>query len=262
MKPEARTKHSAPDGSLLARGIYDAGFVQKLFDEMSSTYERVNLLSSFGFSRRWREELVGRADIRPGMIVCDLMCGAGECWGPIDARLAGGRLLALDFSDGMLRAARKRRRRLSKLSVTLLREDALRNTMREGCVDRIVCGFGIKTLSEEQREAFASEVSRLLKPGGRFSLVEVSVPRARALRGLYMFYLKRVIPIIGRLLLGNPENYRMLGVYTERFEDCRAMRDALARGGLQASYHDYFFGCASGVSGIKPRAGTQDHRSL
>jgi ubiquinone/menaquinone biosynthesis C-methylase UbiE len=65
-------------------------------------------------------------------------------------------------------------------------------------------------------------------------------------------YLKHIIPIIGWVLLGNPENYRMLGVYTEQFGDCRSMRNALARNGLRATYHEYFFGCASGVSGIKP----------
>jgi demethylmenaquinone methyltransferase/2-methoxy-6-polyprenyl-1,4-benzoquinol methylase len=67
-----------------------------------------------------------------------------------------------------------------------------------------------------------------------------------------MLYLKHIIPIIGWVLLGNPENYRMLGVYTEQFGDCRSMRNALVRNGLRTTYHEYFFGCASGVSGIKP----------
>ena len=67
-----------------------------------------------------------------------------------------------------------------------------------------------------------------------------------------MFYLKHVIPIIGWVLLGNPENYRMLGVYTGQFGDCRRMRDTLVRKGLQATYHEYFLSCASGVSGSKP----------
>ncbi len=66
-----------------------------------------------------------------------------------------------------------------------------------------------------------------------------------------MFYLKEIIPLLGRLLLGNPENYRMLGLYTEKFRDCRTMRDLLARHGLRTTYHDYFFGCASGVSGVR-----------
>ena len=238
-------KHRAPD-------IYDAGFVERLFDEMSGTYERVNYLSSFGFSRRWREQFVGEASIGPGMTVCDLMCGVGECWEAVSAHLAGGCLVALDFSGGMLRLAEHRRAHLPDLDVTLRREDALASSLGDGYADRIVCGFGVKTLSDEQKEVFASEVARLLRPGGAFSLVEVSVPRGWWLKGLYMLYLKHIIPIIGWVLLGNPENYRMLGVYTEQFGDCRSMRNVLVRNGLRTTYHEYFFGCASGVSGIKP----------
>jgi len=160
--------------------------------------------------------------------------------------------VALDFCGGMLRLSGRRRAGLPGIDVTLRREDALASSLEDGCADRIVCGFGVKTLSDEQREVFASEVARLLRPGGAFSLVEVSVPRGWWLKGPYMLYLKHAIPIIGWVLLGNPENYRMLGVYTEQFGDCRSMRDALVRNGLQAKYHEYFFGCASGVSGSKP----------
>jgi ubiquinone/menaquinone biosynthesis methyltransferase len=238
-------KNRAPD-------IYDAGFVERLFDEMAETYERVNYLSSFGFSKRWRGQFVSEASIGSGMTVCDLMCGVGECWEAVSARLTGGHLVALDFSDGMLRLAERRRAHLPDIDITLRQEDALASSLGEGCADRIVCGFGVKTLSDEQKEVFASEVARLLRPGGVFSLVEVSVPRGRWLRGLYMLYLKHIIPIIGWVLLGNPENYRMLGVYTEQFGDCQRMRDALVRNGLRATYHEYFFGCASGVSGSKP----------
>jgi len=160
-----------------ALDIYDAGFVERLFDEMSGTYERVNYLSSFGFSRRWREQFVGEISIGSGMTVCDLMCGVGECWEAVSAHLAGGRLVALDFSGGMLRLAEHRRADLPDIDVTLRREDALASSLGDGYADRIVCGFGVKTLSDEQKEVFASEVARLLRPGGAFSLVEVSVPR-------------------------------------------------------------------------------------
>jgi ubiquinone/menaquinone biosynthesis methyltransferase len=245
VRPGAVLKNRAPD-------IYDAGFIERLFDEMSGTYERVNYLSSFGFSRRWRKQFVCEASIGSGMTVCDLMCGVGECWEAVCAHLAGGRLVALDFSGGMLRLAERRKINLPDIDVTLRQENALASSLEDGCADRIICGFGVKTLSDEQKDLFASEVARLLRPGGAFSLVEVSVPRGWWLKGPYMFYLKHVIPIIGWVLLGNPENYRMLGVYTEQFGDCRRMRDALVRRGLKVTYHEYFFSCASGVSGSKP----------
>jgi ubiquinone/menaquinone biosynthesis C-methylase UbiE len=107
-----------------------------------------------------------------------------------------GRVLRL-----MLRLAEHRRAELPDLDVALRRENALASSLADGCADRIVCGFGVKTLSDEQREEFASEIARLLRPGGAFSLVEVSVPRGWWLKGLYMLYLKHIIPIIGWVLL-------------------------------------------------------------
>jgi WD40 repeat protein len=174
------------------------------------------------------------------------LLATGSAYGEVHLRRTS------DGAGGMLRLAEHRRAHLPDLDVTIRREDALASSLRHGYADRIVCGFGVKTLSDEQKEVFASEVARLLRPGGAFSLVEVSVPRGWWLKGLYMLYLKHIIPIIGWVLLGNPENYRMLGVYTEQFGDCRSMRNALVRNGLRTTYHEYFFGCASGVSGIKP----------
>ena len=87
--------------------------------------------------------------------------------------------------------------------------------------------------------------------GGTYSFIEISVPDARALRIAYMFYMKRVIPLVGRVLLGNPANYRLLGTYTEEFGDCAHFARCLERAGLEATFVRYFFGCATGVVGRK-----------
>ena len=67
-----------------------------------------------------------------------------------------------------------------------------------------------------------------------------------------MFYLKRLIPIIGRMLLGNPDCYRMLGVYTEAFQNMSHFASCLRDAGLEVTLVTHFFGCATGVRGIKP----------
>jgi ubiquinone/menaquinone biosynthesis C-methylase UbiE len=67
-----------------------------------------------------------------------------------------------------------------------------------------------------------------------------------------MLYLNKVIPVIGRLLLGNPDCYRMLGAYTSAFGNVRHFAKSLQEAGLHASPVSHFFGCATGVSGFKP----------
>jgi ubiquinone/menaquinone biosynthesis methyltransferase len=230
--------------------LYDPAYVRALFDAMAATYERVNLVTSFGFSRRWRRQAVDRLAPEPGWQVLDLMTGMGEGW-PYLARHLGtdGRVIAVDLSPGMLRHAIVRRDRMPDLQVEVLEANALACPVADASVDGVLCLFGLKTLSPEQQEELAAEIARVLRPGGRFSLVEVSVPPAALLRIPYLFYLSRVIPLLGRLLLGDPDGYRMLGVYTRRFGRCEAMAATCHRAGMEARVVGSFFGCATGVVG-------------
>jgi demethylmenaquinone methyltransferase/2-methoxy-6-polyprenyl-1,4-benzoquinol methylase len=67
-----------------------------------------------------------------------------------------------------------------------------------------------------------------------------------------MFYLKRLIPLVGRMLLGNPDCYRRLGAYTEPFGEASHFANCLREAGLKATSVSFFFGCATGVRGMKP----------
>lgn len=242
-----------PLGTSLPGDIYRTEFVRALFDEMSETYERVNIVSSFGFSAIWRRQAVAALRLRPGDMVVDWMTGMGEAWRPILCRIgAQGRLTAVDLSPGMARGATARRTRWPRHDIDLVVGDALQTDQADASADAVLVSFGLKTLSIDQTDRLAAEIARVLRPGGRFSLIEVSLPDARILRWPYRFYLNRIIPLIGRMLLGDPETYRMLGVYTERFGDSRRLVGPLRTAGLEACYVRYFFGCASGVVGRRP----------
>lgn len=232
--------------------LYNPAFVRSLFDEMSRTYGVTNFISSFGFCKRWREQCVDQVAIRSGMTVYDLMTGMGECWQPVSRQLqTHGHLIALDFSPEMCRRARSHVARLSPLNVQVIEEDVLLNTLAAESADCIISTFGLKTFSAVQQQALAREITRMLRPQGVFSLLEISVPPSLLLRVPYMWYLKHVIPIIGKLLLGNPDNYRLLGVYTEQFGTCISMANYLRAAGLHVEYKQFFFGCATGLVGRK-----------
>ena len=66
-----------------------------------------------------------------------------------------------------------------------------------------------------------------------------------------MFYVKKVIPILGKMFLGSPETYKMLGIYTEKFENSKNVFDIFKKGNFEVEYVEYFFGCATGIKGVK-----------
>jgi len=223
---------------------------------MSKTYGVVNVLSSFGFCIWWRHQCLSLVNFPKQCVVYDLMSGMGELWPGIIKRSPDAKITAVDLSAGMCAHAEIRAKHLeSKFGneITIVQADILRSEIAANSADVVVVSFGLKTFSIVQLEALAAEVSRILKPRGQFAFVEISVPRHSLLRWPYMQYVGRVIPIIGWLLLGNPDNYRMLGVYTAAFGNCDSFSDCLRRERLSVNQKSLFFGCAGAVYGCKPQ---------
>lgn len=235
------------------RDIYDSSYVRELFEEMSASYRLTNLISSFGFSKIWRDQCVSQAGIRPEATVYELMAGNGDSFSALLGRLnPKGKIVAVDFCHRMCEQANERKNKLAAHQLTVLEQDALTNQLPNESADAVISVFGLKTFSDTQKKILARQIHRILKPGGRFSLLEISVPGNRFLRCLYMFYLCRVIPFIGWIMLGNPENYRMLGIYTDRFQNCKKTAQIFTKAGLSSEYRRHFFSCATSVVGQKP----------
>lgn len=232
--------------------IYAPEFVEKLFDKMSSSYSRMNYITSFGFSERWRRQCVEEIEIEKGKTVVDLMTGMGECWKHILRNSdKNSKLIGLDFSTEMINRAEKNKSKFKNHSVEILKENVFDNSIANETADYVISGFGLKTFNDEQLEELANEINRILKPNGKFSLIDISVPKSKILKPFYMFYLKNVIPILGKVFLGSPDTYKMLGVYTEEFGNSKNTHRIFKRPGFEIEYVEYFYGCASGIKGRK-----------
>lgn len=232
--------------------IYDSKYVEELFDKMSGSYDRMNYITSFGFSSAWRNQCIKDLNMSDSKVIVDLMSGMGECWSPIAKKAPqNAELIALDFSGEMVKHARNRVSKIKLKKITLLKEDVFSNSIETGKADCVVSGFGLKTFTPDQLNELAHQIHRILKPNGQFSLIDVSVPEGKVLKLFYLFYLKRVIPILGWLFLGNPSTYKMLGVYTENFQNSREVERIFKAHDFEVEYVEYFFGCASGIRGRK-----------
>ncbi|RQO30040.1 ubiquinone biosynthesis protein [Taibaiella sp. KBW10] len=234
--------------------IYEPDYVKKLFDQMSGSYERMNYVTSFGYSIRWRKQMLqklGQSD-QP-LKVLDLLSGLGENWVYLKQHFPNAHFFALDFSEGMMARAQRKAQKVFKGNLNHYCEDVLYNELPDAHFDIISCAFGLKTFNPEQLHILAGQINRLLKPGGKFCFIEVSKPTPSLLQAGYRFYLGKMIPVIGKLFLGNPDDYKMLWIYTRQFENSKQVKEIFTRQGLEVNYDQYLFGCATGISGVKTK---------
>ena len=232
--------------------IYEPEFVKKLFNQMSSSYERMNYITSFGFSIIWRKQFIKALNKKESKIkVIDLLSGLGENWSYLKNRFPNAEFYALDFSEEMVEKSRKKGKIIFQNKIEIFQDDILKNELKSEEFDIITCAFGLKTFNESQIDLLAKQVYRMLKKEGQFTFIEISKPQNSILYFLYSFYLGKIIPILGKLFLGNPDDYKMLWLYTKKFESCKKVEAIFKKNNLNVQYKEYFFGCASGIYGAK-----------
>lgn len=234
------------------KDIYEPEFVRELFDQMSASYERMNYITSFGFSIRWRKQFIQKITATDEKIkVIDLLSGLGENWNYLIKRFPNAEFYALDFSDEMIEKSKEKNIEKLDNRFIILNQNLLESKLASNEFDIVSCAYGLKTFNEIQLEQIANELSRILKQGGKFSFVEVSKPENKLLYFFYSLYIGKIIPILGKLFLGNPHDYKMLWIYTEKFQNAKSVVEIFERENLKVNYDSYFFGCASGISGVK-----------
>lgn len=232
--------------------IYEPKFVKQLFNQMSGSYERMNYITSFGFSIRWRRQFLNKlGKSEQNLNVIDLLSGLGENWAYLKQNFPNSTFSALDFSEKMIAQSKNKGNKVFNNQLNLLCEDILQDNLESNSFDIISCAYGLKTFNEQQLEILAKEISRILKPNGKFSFVEVSKPKNKFLYYPYQFYLSKMIPVLGKLFLGNPSDYKMLWIYTENFGNCDHVKEIFNRHNLKVKSENYFHGCATGVYGTK-----------
>ena len=181
-----------------------------MFDAIAPRYDLLNHLLSGGLDGRWRTRAIRALALGGGETVLDLCTGTADLAiaAATSARPAG-RVVGVDFAGQMLRLGRDKlaQRGLSD-RVRLVRGDAVRIPLASGSVDAATVAFGIRNVQEPER-AFA-DVFRVLRPGGRFAILEFGVPRLPGVRQLYLAYFRHILPRIGGLISGHASAYAYL----------------------------------------------------
>jgi demethylmenaquinone methyltransferase/2-methoxy-6-polyprenyl-1,4-benzoquinol methylase len=195
-------------------GTLEADEVRGMFDRIAPVYDAMNRLMTAGLDRRWRR-LAVREVVWPGDRVLDACCGTGDL--AVEAERRGGRVVGLDFSEPMLERARRK-----SGAIEWVRGDALALPFGEGEFDAVTVGFGVRNLSD--LEGGLREAARVLRPGGRIAVLEITRPRG-LLRPFFRLWFDVLVPLAGKVLPGG-KAYTYLPASVRRFpgpEDLAAL---------------------------------------
>ena len=130
--------------------IYSPHYVKGLFNSMSNSYERMNYITSFGFSIRWRKQFLNSFNhTKQKVEVIDLLTGMGETWKATKEKFPNSNITVLDFSEGMLKYAKQKSNNKYNNEIVVLQQDLLQNTLPSNHFDFVTCAFGLKTFNEE-----------------------------------------------------------------------------------------------------------------
>lgn len=179
----------------LPHGQDKVAAVRSMFDAIAPRYDMLNRLLTFGMDCRWRRRAVRELRLPPESRVFDLACGTGDLCRDLES--AGYRAVGFDLSAGMLRAAQKYRDS-GKLSAPMVLGDALCLPVPPHSADGVTCGFALRNVVD--LDGLFAELARVVRPGGRISLLEVAEPSNPIMRLGHSVYFGKVIPLIGGLL--------------------------------------------------------------
>ncbi|MBP6977149.1 MAG: ubiquinone/menaquinone biosynthesis methyltransferase [Lentimicrobiaceae bacterium] len=220
--------------------------LQKMFNEVPRRYDLMNRLLTFRLDEHWRRRTARACLVDHPDHVVDICTGTGDLACHL-ARLKEGatKITALDFSEPMLEAARKKLERKKISGIEILSGDVGELPFEEQSIDVVCIGFGFRNLTFKnfKRDLYLSEIYRVIKPRGKFVIIETSQPKNRLIRRLYHLYLILFVNQVGGILSKNKKAYKYLSHSAIHFYTPDEMKGLLEDTGFKSIFiRPFFFG--------------------
>lgn len=215
--------------------------IQEMFSSIAQTYDRGNALLSLGLHRYWnrtliRETLVSSLGEQPGTFL-DLCSGTGDiAFGFLKRTPHIHNAYLIDFCPDMLAMAKQKSKdpRLKRHPLYFIEGDAQDIPLKSEEIDAVTIAYGIRNVQSPRR--CIAEVLRVLKPGGRLGILELTRPKNSLLNWGHSLYLKSILPVMGKLFLSNKEAYSYLCNSIQTFVSPDALEKVMKEEGFRESY--------------------------
>lgn len=196
VRPEARAVDKSPPA------------VEGMFNKITTTYDDLNRLMSFSLDRRWRRRALEALEVQDGDLVLDVATGTGDM-ALLAASRCRCRVVGVDLSRSMMLSAVRKWSEVARgAEFEPVQGDAAALPFKDGAFDQAMAVFGVRNMADVG--AFLSEARRVLGPGGRLVILELSVPRLPVVRQVFLLYLARALPLLARMMGGDRAAYRYL----------------------------------------------------
>src|SRR4051794_16226242 len=210
-----------------AAGTLEEGQVRAMFDRIAGVYDRMNRVMTAGLDQQWRRRAADLAAVGPGDRVLDVATGTGDLALELASRVTpGGEVVGSDFSEEMLARARVK---AGAAPVRFEWGNALALPYDTGSFAATTVGFGARNFSDLGRGV--AEMARVVRPGGKVVILEITTPQKPPLSWFYGFWFDRAVPALGRVA-GDEDAYSYLPNSVKRFPGPRELAALMAGCGL------------------------------
>ena len=224
------------------------GLVQNVFDQVYDQYDLMNDLMSLGIHRMWKKNLLNLMNSTPDQKLIDVACGTGDI-----AKLflenvnRSSHITCVDPNKGMIKKGKEKLNKFPNLNWVIASAEKL--PLKENMFDFYSISFGLRNTKNLNKAL--SEAYRVLKPGGRYLCLEFSKIQNSSLNFIYKNYSK-LIPAIGKLVVGEDEPYKYLTKSIENFVNQEELIDLMTENGFKkCTYRNLSGGIVSIHSGWK-----------
>lgn len=228
--------------------------IRTMFDAIAPDYDRLNHILSFDIDKGWRKKAVKEiTDKGHAMEVLDVACGTGDFSIAIARAAApGSHVTGLDLSEGMMKIGREKVASEGLEGIVSMEQGDCEQLGFPDCsFDRVSVAFGVRNF--EHLETGLQEMLRVLRPGGKAVILELSVPENPVMRFMYKLYALHILPAIGGMISGNKGAYRYLPASVLKFPGPKRFLQMMESCGFKETESKAFtFGICRMYSGTRP----------
>ncbi len=225
-------------------------YVQDMFGRIAGTYDLMNLLMTGGQDRAWRKFVIRQARLSPGDTVLDIASGTGDIAFEAVRNVPEVAAVGADFSLPMMHVGQ--RRPMGK-RIRWAGADAMNMPFDDGTFDAVTAGYLLRNVPDIPRTL--DEIHRVLKPGGRFVVLDSAPPPPSPVRPFIEVHLRYVIPTVGKLISGQGDAYEYLPESTQAFKTPDELALLMAQAGFEKiAFKTFVFGTMAVHWGEKPAA--------